>query len=146
MDEKQLWNKFSNEYNIKHNNYEAWAFGGNPDYLLELVLKGIKTATASLYLIYELENLRIPQIGDYSVILDSSGEAHCIIKTTHLYTIPFKDVTSEHAFKEGERDRSLKDWKVVHEDFFKECLKHTDIKFNEDMLILCEEFEVVYKL
>ena len=48
MNATLLWNKFIEENNINDVYYEAWAFGGNPDKLLKLVLEGRKTATASL--------------------------------------------------------------------------------------------------
>ncbi|MBR3241422.1 MAG: ASCH domain-containing protein, partial [Parasporobacterium sp.] len=61
--------------------YEAWPFGEAPDKLADLVLQGIKTATCSAYDLYQINNEPLPQAGDYSVILNSSEEAVCIIKT-----------------------------------------------------------------
>ena len=60
--------------------YEAWAFGEAPDQLAELVRRGVKTATCSAALLYELEQEEYPKEGDYSVILDSTGNAVCIIR------------------------------------------------------------------
>ena len=34
--------------------------------------------------------------------------------------VPFDEVSKEHAYKEGEGDRSLAYWRDVHEDFFAE--------------------------
>ena len=122
--------------------YEAWGFGGAPDKLAELVIRGTKTATCSALILYEAEGERIPEAGDYSVILDSEENAVCIIKTTKVYITPFNEVSAEHAFKEGEGDRSLKYWRAVHEEFFTEELSAIGLAFDETMKLVCEEFEL----
>ena len=47
--------------------YEAWGFGDVPDQLADLVLTGIKTATASAYDLSFMEGEAdpLPQSGDY---------------------------------------------------------------------------------
>lgn len=55
----------------------------------------------------------------------------------------FCDVTSEHAKKEGEGNLSLAYWKKVHKKFFKKECKAKKVKFNEDIEVLCEEFQVI---
>ncbi len=124
--------------------YEAWAFGGAPDKLAGLVVKGIKTATCSALALYEAEGEEIPKEGDYSVILNADGDAVCIIQTTKIYLSSFNDVTADHAFKEGEGDRSLDYWRRVHEEFFTEELAEINRSFDENMMLICEEFKVVY--
>jgi uncharacterized protein YhfF len=125
--------------------YEAWCFGGDPNGLAQLVKDGIKTATCSAYLWYELEGEKIPKVGEYNIILDEDENAVCITKTTKVYRTLFKDVTREHAYKEGEGDRSYEYWKKVHVAFFGEELKEIGKPFDENLELLCEEFEVVYK-
>lgn len=124
--------------------YTAWAFGGAPDKLAALVKSGIKTATCSALILYELENEPIPARGDHSVILDSAGRAVCIIRTNKVYIGPFACASEEHAFKEGEGDRSLEYWRRVHMDFFTEELGARDLVFDETTDLVYEEFEVVY--
>ena len=51
----------------------------------------------------------------------------------------------EHAFKEGEEDRSLEYWREVHKKFFRECLEEYELEFSENMKVVCEEFVVVYQ-
>lgn len=145
MKAKDMWKDFSKKNNLTGVHYEAWEFGGAPDKLAELVLKGEKTATASAYDLYKLENEPIPKVGDYSIILDSKGEAKCIIQTTKLYVVPFNEVTESHAYKEGEGDKSLSYWRKVHTEFFADCYKEDGLSFNENINVLCEEFKVVYK-
>ena len=124
--------------------YEAWAFGDDPDTLAELVRTGVKTATASAYPFYELEGEDLPKAGEYSVILNAKDEAVCIILTTKVYVTPYREVTAEHAWKEGEGDRSLNYWRQVHEAFFRKELEAVGLDFTENMGVVCEEFEVIY--
>ena len=124
--------------------YEAWEFGEAADKLADLVIRGIKTATCSAYDLYLIENEPIPKAGDHSVILNSKNEAVCIIRTTKAYTVPFDTVTKEHAYKEGEGDRSLEYWRGVHKDFLTRELASAKLEFSEKTKVLCEEFELVY--
>lgn len=123
--------------------YEAWAFGDDADRLAQLVKKGEKTATCSALVFYELENEELPRPGAYNIILDAAGNAVCIVKTTKVYVTTFDAVSEEHAFKEGEGDRSLAYWRRAHRDFFADELKAVDRQFDESMELVCEEFEVV---
>ena len=143
MNAQEMWNRFSTERNITAD-YEAWAFGDDADLLADLVNQGIKTATASLHMWYDLENEPLPQEGEYSVILDSREQAVCVIRCTKVSVFPFCEVDSEHAFREGEGDRSLSYWRQVHERFFSEELKTIGKAFAESMDVVCEEFIKVY--
>ena len=124
--------------------YEAWAFGEAPDELSALVKDGIKTATCSSYDLYQAEIESLPKEGEYSIILNSLEEAICIIQTTKVYVAAFDQVTAEHAYKEGEGDRSLEYWRKVHENFLKKELASINRSFNRNTKVVCEEFEVVY--
>ena len=147
MRAEELWKAYCKKENIDIDTpYSAWGFGDAPDQLADLVLKGIKTATASAYDLYFMEGEEepLPQPGDYSVILDSKDEAICIIQTTKTTVVPFNEVSEEHAYKEGEGDRSLAYWRAVHEEFFTKEFEETKTEFNGQTRILCEEFQVVY--
>lgn len=138
MKAEELWNRSG-----LRGYHECWSFGGAPDKLADLVARGIKTATCSAYAFYETGEEKLPEVGDYSVIADSKDNAVCIIRTTKVYISEFNKVTAEHAYKEGEGDRSLEYWRKVHEEFFTEELESIDQKFNEDIKLVCEEFELV---
>lgn len=124
--------------------YEAWAYGDAPDTLASLTLSGVKTATASAYALYALDGEDIPKAGDHSIILDSQGNAVCVIRNVQVRVLPFHTVDEHHAFLEGEGDRSLAYWREVHEAFFQRELEQHGIPFTEDIAVVCEEFEVVY--
>lgn len=138
----EMWTQFCTDPAV---HAEAWCFGADPDTLAKLVVDGIKTATSSAYVGYEIEHEELPKAGEYSIILDSKEEAVCIIQTTQVTILAFNEVSSEHAYKEGENDRSLENWRKVHKAFFERELASYDRKFDESMLVVCEEFKVVYK-
>src|SRR5699024_11834302 len=89
------------------------------DDLLELVLQGKKTATASNYELYEVENEPIPYEGLHNIILNGQGEAIAIIVTVAVDIVPFNEVSAEFAYLEGEGHRSLHYWREDNEAFFK---------------------------
>ena len=124
--------------------YDAWSFGVEADQLAALVLRNIKTATASAYPLYELENEQLPEPGQYSVILDGDSNAVCIICTSEVSVVPFNEVSEEHAYKEGEGDRSLQYWRTVHRTVFAQWMRDYGLQFREDMLVVCEEFVRVF--
>ncbi|MDD5863885.1 MAG: ASCH domain-containing protein [Firmicutes bacterium] len=138
-----MWDHFVQKEKIT-GHYEAWRFGGAPDKLAELVLAGTKTATASAYPLYVQEGQMLPQEGSYSVILNTRDEAVCIIRTTKVYSRPFREVSAEHAYKEGEGDRSLNYWRQIHREFFTQEMNADGLTFDEDMPVVCEEFLRVY--
>lgn len=140
----ELWSAYRSVHPDAGEEYETWAYGGDPDRLAELTRTGVKTATSSAGPLYGLEGEPLPQAGEYSVILDSQDEAVCVIRTTRVYTVPFDQVSAGHARREGEGDRSLEYWRRVHEDFFRRELAEAGLEFSLDMPVVCEEFEVVY--
>lgn len=144
-DNKRIMEKIYKWKTSRWRKYEAWSFGVDPDILAQLVVNGHKTGTSSLYILYELTNEPLPKVNDYSIILDSNNNAVCIIQNIKVDIIPFNEITAEHAYKEGEGDKSLKYWRKVHQEFFTESLSKIDMKFTYDMKVVYEEFKVVYK-
>ena len=147
MTAKEMWDAFVAAHPEAENvDYEAWSYGSDtPDELAQLTLNGIKTAAASAFPLYELEKEPLPAEGEYNVILRTDGEALCVTRTTRVCVVPFRDVSPEQAWREGEGDRSLTYWRRVHEAFFKEEMAEAGLPFTEDIGVVCEEFEVVFK-
>lgn len=146
-----IWENYLKSLGENRNNtakqYSTWYFGSNKkeaDELAELVKKGTKRGTTSLYYWYENEKEPLPLPGEYSVIVNWEGEAQCIIKTTKVTLLAFKDVTEELAKIEGEGDKSLEHWRDVHIRFFTEEMKDEVKQFTEDMIVVFEEFELVF--
>lgn len=146
MTPEQLWNEYKTINPAIDDKIDAWAFGVEPDQLADLVLKGEKTATASVYDLYQIDGEPIPQAGTFDVILDGQGQAVCIIKVTKVAVVPFNQVSAEHAFKEGEGDKSLAYWRKVHEEVFRPWLEEVGFTFNQDSKVVLEEFHKVYPL
>ena len=146
MTPEQLWNEYKTINPAIGDKIDAWAFGTLADQLADLVLRGEKTATASAYELYKLENKPVPQVGTFDVVLDSQDQAVCIIEITKVTVVPFKQVSAEHAFKEGEGDKSLNYWRQVHEEFFTEWMAEAGLSFSEETGVVLEEFRKVYPL
>ena len=147
MNADELWKKYCAENSIDINTrHDVWAFGAAPDELAKLVLKGIKTATASAYDLYfiDSESEPLPEVGGYSIILNSKDEALCIIQTTKVRIMAFKDMTYDICKLEGE-DEVLETWIENHVAFLKESCDEYGYQFSFDMPIVFEEFKVVYK-
>lgn len=125
---------------------EVWAFGATPahaDGLLELVLAGIKTGTASSLWDYDASGDAVPHEGEFSVILDGRGVPRAVIETHEVRVVPFGEVGAEHAHAEGEGDRSLAYWRTVHERYWREHSENPR-GFEPDMPVVCELFRLVY--
>lgn len=146
---ESFWQRFLTSFNFSSQiTYEAWSFGDSPemaDELLGLVLEGIKTATASAFIVYECDREPIPEVGSYSICLDGNDVPRCVIQTVAVKTVPFKEISPEDAYQEGEGDRSLAYWRRVHQDFWERELVGYPVTFSEDLLVVYEEFKVVYQ-
>lgn len=99
MNAQELWNKYKKINPSIGDVIDAWQFGLEADLLAKLVLEGTKTATASAYDLYAVDNDPLPEVGFYDVILDSKDQAVCIIQIKKVSVVPFKEVSEKHAFK-----------------------------------------------
>lgn len=145
MTDKEMWKDFCRQCTNQTERYDSWSFGDDPDTLAALVLEGRKTATASVLDLYELDREPLPKVGDYSVILDSSDRAVCVIRDVDVAVVPFGDVDEKHARLEGEGDLSLAYWRDVHRQCFSEWMSESGLVFSEDTKVVLEKFEVVYR-
>ena len=144
MTPKQMWAAFSALQPQTTSYTAAFQFGVAADQLAQLVLCGEKTATSSAYPLYEASGEPLPQAGTYDIVLDSRNQAVCVIRTTKVTLVPFCQVSAQHAFKEGEGDKSFAHWRAVHEHVFRLWLAEAHLSFDQNMLVVCEEFDVVY--
>ena len=117
-----------------------WHFGDNKkmaDELFNLVLKGDKTATSYIYNKNEKLNK------GFSVLTNWDKTKKILIETTKIYKTTFDKVTEEHAVKEGEKDKTLKSWKTIHQQFFTKELNLNNLIFDNTCEIVCEEFRII---
>ena len=127
---------------------ERWHFEmseGPANDLLDLVLEGKKRATASSLLGYEIEGEPLPQEGALSVITWWDGTPGCVIRTTRVRVIPYREITFDIAKLEGEDD-DLASWQRNHQAFFEAEGKALGYVFSENMPVVFEEFEVIQVL
>lgn len=124
---------------------EAWAFGATPEHadeLLALVLAGIKVGTASSLWDYEESGDPLPVVGELSIILDGAGAPRAVIETTAIDIVPFDEVDEAHAFAEGEDDRTLAQWREVHERYWRQHSENPR-GYAPDMPVICERFRLL---
>lgn len=102
----------------KYRAAERWSFGDNEaqaDEVAKRVIDGIKTATCA-----NLDDEGEPESGEIFVIVDGRNNPVCAVKLTEVKQVPFDLVTEQHAWEEGEGDRTLASWRVEHQRFFEE--------------------------
>lgn len=108
------------------------------DELLALVLAGKKTATVSVV----LEDEQTPSVGDLSLVIDGHGNPACVIKTVHLETVKFCDLTWDMVKREGE-DENFEQWKSGNIRYWTRDAAKRGYTFTDQTLITFERFEVV---
>ena len=149
MDIDRFWQEFLGSTNrdplLKY--YDCFHFCHDEklaNELLELVLSGKKTATASSFLSYAAEGEELPQVGNLSIVTDFSGNPYCVIETTAVTKMPFNEMTFDICKREGE-DETLESWQEGHRRYFKIDAEVGGYEFTEDMPIIFEDFKVVYR-
>lgn len=148
---RRMWldylNSISESEEDTNKSYEAWYFGNTramADELGQLVKSGDKCGTTSLNYWYEEEGERRPEAGDINIITNYEGEAICIMMVKKITIKPFSEVDEAFAYVEGEGDKSLEYWRNEHIRFFSLSLEEENMKFDESMEVVCEEFEVIF--
>lgn len=86
----------------------------------------------------------MPVVGEFSVVLDGSGAARCILRTTSIEIVAFDDVGADFAAAEGEGDLSLEYWRTGHWAYFERELGPLGRVPSGDVPLVCERFEVLY--
>jgi len=146
---REFWDAFkaTQSEDVEARFYEACVFDDNEpsaDHLAELVVRGIKRATAGLVWSFEAMNMPVPKPGDLSVVTNWAGQPKCVIETTQVDITPFAEVTAEFAAVEGEGDGSLEYWRKGHTAYYaRECARIGRTP-DPSMPIACERFRVVY--
>lgn len=115
------------------------------DLCADLVARGIKRATAPSVAELELAGDPMPQVGDYAIVTDWTGNAVAVIRTTAVETKRFADVDADFARAEGEGDLTLKWWREAHHAYYSSVLAGTDYTVDDDLEVICERFDLVLK-
>jgi len=145
-----FWNAFLAEVgeDCSDRFFEAFHFDDNEadaNEHADLVLAGVKRATASLVWSLESAGTTPPQPGALSVVTYWDGSPVCVIETQEVKVLPFEQVTAEFAAVEGEGDGSLGYWRRVHWAYFgRECAR-VGREPSLAMPVVCERFHVLYR-
>jgi len=116
----------------------AKSFGSSPAMetrLAALILAGRKRATVWNG---ELPNETTPGM---RWRVSAAGRDAAVIETLSVERRLFRDIDAAFAFEEGEGDRSLLFWQIVHEQFFRQ-----EDSFALDMPLWCERFRLIAAL
>lgn len=144
MDVETFWQDFKARHpEITTNHHDTYAMGStdeNATLLAQLIAAGTKTATTSALDLYEPDE-PLPYVGEYNVILDGHDHPICVTQTKVVETIPFDHVSAEHAYHEGEDDRTLASWRREHRAFFQTAYRQMGRVFNDQIPCYCEVFE-----
>jgi uncharacterized protein YhfF len=114
------------------------------DELLELVINGVKRATASALIDYQGDGDHPPRAGEVSIATDGAGRARAVLRTEQVRIGPLSSVDDSFAWDEGEGDRTRAAWLTEHERFFRRYLTTIGNSFDADMPTVFERFEVLY--
>ena len=119
------------------------------DRLLEAILVGDKTATASLRIEYAPSTAEpLPQTGRRAVVVDSADRPVAVIETTAVAVVRFGDVGTDFAHAEGEGFASVDDWRRGHlrfweSDELRTAIGKPDFRVTDDTLVVAERFRLV---
>ena len=119
------------------------------DTLVAAVLRGEKTATASLRSEYLPEGIDpLPAVGTRSAVVDSDRRPVAIIEIIEVRIVRAADVDQQFAIDEGEGFESVAEWRAAHEHFWgpnpdRETVGAEARTIDDDTLVVCQRFELV---
>ena len=138
---------FKADAKIDAERYDVVAFGDSArmaDELLELVLIGIKRATASLARDYSPDTEPLPAVGDYVVLVDGRNKPRCVWRTTDIEVKPMIAVDDQFAIDEGEGDGTRDDWLAGHRAYFQRQADRDGFEFHDEIETVFERFTIVW--
>lgn len=147
-----FWLEFCHSKQLKNISMpEAWMFGDGvdtemADELVNLVLAEKKRGTCSVFDFYKMNKETLPQIGQFDIILNGQGEPVAIIQIKKIELVQMDSIGEEFALSEGEGDLTYKYWYDEHKKFFMNEAESLGVEFNTQMELICENFEVVYRM
>lgn len=92
------------------------------DALVTAVLRGDKTATTCLQVLYDLAGEDPPVPGARSVLVGSDSEPVATVQYTRVWSVPLGAVDLRTARDEGEGFTTVTEWRAAHERFWRRFL------------------------
>jgi uncharacterized protein YhfF len=144
---ESFFRAFKADAGVDADDYAVVAFGDSEamaDELLELVLIGIKRATASLARDYGEGREPLPKVGDYVIAVDGRGKPRCVWRTTDIEVKPLIAVDEAFAFDEGEGERTRDWWLKAHHDDFTRQAEREGFEMHDAIETVFERFTIVW--
>lgn len=130
---KDMDTKYSGHYHMGNDNAGSMS-------LLAKVWDGKKHTKVSSMELVKLGLEKLPKVGDYYILTNLKGSPYLVVQTTEVNVKPFKEMTCELC-----REENLDSWKNSHEEYFKAEGSQKGYEFTEDMEVIVEVFEIVYR-
>lgn len=109
--------------------------------LVDAVLHGEKTATASLRSFYEpFTTERLPWAGERCVLVGFADEPRGMVEVTQVSVVALDEVDLQFALDEGEGFTSVADWRTAGLEYW------AAEGANEKTLVVCERFRLFKSL
>jgi uncharacterized protein YhfF len=144
-----FWQAYVDHAGLAGADYQVVAFGDGPamaSELADLVLSGIKRATASLVRDYADGQAPRPAVGDWVVVIDGAATPCCIWRTTAIEIGPLATVDARFAWDEGEGERTREWWLAAHRRYFGRQAAREGFAFDDTIETVFERFTVVWPL
>lgn len=107
-------------------------------------MNGKKRAATSLVKESELEGWPEPEVGQYNIVLDGYDRPAAVIRTVSVRRCRFSDVDEEHAYWEGEDERTLDSYIREHTKYYTRIGRRLGFEFTPDMEVILDRYELVY--
>lgn len=138
---------FKTDAGVAAEDYAVVAFGDSEamaDELLELVLLGVKRATAALARDFGPGREPLPKVGDHVVLVDGRNKPRCVWRTTSVEMKPLEAVDDAFAHDEGEGERSRDWWLAAHRTYFAAQAEREGFALEEPIETVFERFTIVW--
>jgi uncharacterized protein YhfF len=109
--------------------------------LVDAVLRGEKTATASLRSSYEpFATEPLPWAGERCALVGYADEPLGVVQVTQVSVVALDEVDLQFALDEGEGFTSVSEWQTAHLEYW------AAEGANENTLVVCERFRLLQSL
>ena len=142
-----FWDRVKRETGVEGDFTDAYGIGDSSELkqvFLELILEGKKRASTTLVRESMLEGWPEPEVGQYNIVLDGDDEPAAVIRTVSVRRCRFSDVDEEHAYWEGEDERTLDAYIREHTKYYTRIGGRLGFEFTPDMEVILDRYELVY--
>jgi uncharacterized protein YhfF len=143
----EFWRAYRTAAGLDHDDYDAVAFGDSQEMateLAELVVAGVKRATAGLVRQFGPHGEPPPVVGGYVVLLDGAERPRAIWRTTEVRVGPLNSVDERFAWDEGEGERTREWWLAAHRRFFGRRAAAQGFQMHDEIETMFERFKLVW--